>query len=57
MNENRFNRIDCKLDCLTRGQKRLKAVEGVSKSYEDRIKLLEYKSIDIEARGRQLSNV
>ena len=53
MNENRFNRIDCKLDSLARGQKRLKAVEGVLKSYEDRIKLLEYKSIDIEARGRR----
>ena len=51
MNENRFSRIECKLDSVVRSQKRLKAAENVLKSYDDRIKLLEYKSIDIEARG------
>ena len=53
MNENRFSRIECKLDSVVRSQKRLKAAENVLKSYDDRIKLLEYKSIDIEARGRR----
>ena len=52
LNENRFKRIEGKLDIEVRNQKRLTSIEKVIRSYEDRIKLLEYKSIDIEARGR-----
>ena len=53
LNENRFRRIEGKLDIAVRNQKRLTSIEKVIRSYEDRIKLLEYKSIDIEARGRR----
>lgn len=53
LGESRFARIEQKLDSVVQGQKRLKTFENVLKSYEDRIKLLEYKSIDIEARARR----
>ena len=53
LGESRFARIEQNLDSVVQGQKRLKTFENVLKSYEDRIKLLEYKSIDIEARARR----
>ena len=34
------------LDSVTKQQKRVSRLETVVKSYEDRIRLLEYKSID-----------
>ena len=52
-NENRFRSIEGKFDIAIQNQKRLMSIEKVLRSYEDRIMLSEYKSIDTEARGRR----
>lgn len=45
--------VDVKVDSLTDMNKRLGQAETVIKSHSDRLKLLEYRSIDIEARSRR----
>lgn len=53
LNDNRFRRIEQMLENVGKQHKRLTKVESVVRSYEDRIRLLEYKSIAIEARSRR----
>lgn len=53
MNDNRFRRVEKMLENLGDHHNRLTKIESVVRSYEDRIRLLEYKSIDLEARSRR----
>ena len=53
LSECRFERIEGKLGTLVENQKKINNIEKVLRSHEARIRLLEYKSIDIEARGRR----
>ena len=51
--ENRFRDITNTLDELVNANKNVAKIENVVRSHEDRIRLLEYRSIDIEARSRR----
>ena len=53
VNENRFKRLESIFDTVANHQRRISKIESVMKSYDDRIRLLEYKSIDLEARSRR----
>ena len=53
LNEKRFRNLENVCGSVIKNSKRLSKVETVMKSQEDRIRLLEYKSIDLEARSRQ----
>ena len=53
VNEIRVSSIDRKVDELTNVSSRVDAVENVVRSQHDRLKLLEYRSIDLEARSRR----
>ena len=46
-------KIEQKVDSINKLNGRMQRVETVVNSYNDRLKLLEYKSIDIEARSRR----
>ena len=53
INEKRFKNLENICGSVLKHSKRLSKVESVVKSQEDRIRLLEYKSIDLEARSRR----
>ena len=53
VNEKRLKHYEQMLDGALKQKSRVDKVESVVRSYEDRIKLLEYKSIDLEARSRR----
>ncbi|MEW8548621.1 MAG: hypothetical protein AB2693_34400 [Candidatus Thiodiazotropha sp.] len=53
LNENRFKHMENVFETIGKEQKKLLKVESVVRSHEDRIRLLEYKSIDLEARSRR----
>lgn len=53
VNENKVNYIQNKLDSVTAIRPRVARVENVVKSHNDRLKLLEYRSLDLEARSRR----
>ena len=53
VNEKRFKHFKLMLYGVTKKQKRVSRLETVVKSYEDRIRLLENNSIDLEARSRR----
>ena len=53
VNENRVSSIQNKLSVITNVGTRVSAVENVVRSQHDRLKLLEYRSIDLEARSRR----
>lgn len=53
VNENRVSSIQNKMDNMLDLKSRVGAVESVVKSQHDRLKLLEYRSIDLEARSRR----
>lgn len=52
-NQNKIMHVELKVDAIIRLNNRMGRVETVMTSYNDRMKLLEYKSIDIEARSRR----
>ncbi|MCG8033763.1 MAG: hypothetical protein JAZ03_16535, partial [Candidatus Thiodiazotropha taylori] len=51
--QNKIMIVEQKIDAINRLNGRVQKVEKVINSYNDRLKLLEYKSIDIEARSRR----
>lgn len=51
--ENRFRSLTSTLEGIAHKHKTVDKIESVVKSHGDRIRLLEYKSIDIEARSRR----
>ena len=51
--EARFQNLENVFGSVKKQKKRLSQVETVIKSYDDRIRLLEYKTIDLEARSRR----
>ena len=53
VNEARFNNLEQKFDKICKQQKHISKLDSVVLSYEERIKMLEYKSIDLEARSRR----
>ena len=53
VNEKRLKHYEQMLDGALKQKSRVDKVESVVRSYEDRIKLLEYKSIDLEASSRR----
>ncbi|MCG7869107.1 MAG: hypothetical protein JAY74_22405, partial [Candidatus Thiodiazotropha taylori] len=53
VNESRVSLIQTKLDSVLNINSRVSAIENVVKSQNDRLKLLEYRSLDIEARSRR----
>lgn len=53
VNESRVSLIQTKLDSVLNIKSRVSAIENVLKSQHDRLKLLEYRSLDIEARSRR----
>ncbi|MEW8560931.1 MAG: hypothetical protein AB2541_02465 [Candidatus Thiodiazotropha sp.] len=53
VNENRVKLIQGRIDDVVNVKKRISDVENVVRSHAERLKLLEYRSIDIEARGRR----
>ena len=53
VNEGRVGYIQNKLDTVLNIRSRVTAVENVIRSQNDRLKLLEYRSIDLEARSRR----
>ncbi|MEW8547345.1 MAG: hypothetical protein AB2693_27875, partial [Candidatus Thiodiazotropha sp.] len=53
LNEARVVTIQNKLDTVIDLSKRVSSVERVLKSHDDRLTLLEYRSLDIEARSRR----
>ena len=52
-NQQKISHVEQKIDSINRLNGRIQRVETVVNSYNDRLKLLEYKSIDIEARSRR----
>ena len=52
-NQQKITHVEQKIDSINRLNGRIQRVETVVSSYNDRLKLLEYKSIDIEARSRR----
>ena len=53
LNEQRVKYIQHSMDSLVPVQKRVKEIEHVVKSQSERLKLLEYRSLDSEARSRR----
>lgn len=53
INEGKFEQLERKLDSVLTLRTRVDNMDTVIRSHENRLKLLEYKSIDIEARGRR----
>ena len=53
VNESRVSSIQNKLDTMLNIRSRVTVVENVIRSQNDRLKLLEYRSIDLEARSRR----
>ena len=53
LNEKRFKNLESICGSVIKHSKRLSKIETVIKSHEDRIRLIEYKSIDLEARSRR----
>ncbi|MCG8047033.1 MAG: hypothetical protein N0E48_15590, partial [Candidatus Thiodiazotropha endolucinida] len=53
VNENRVSSIQNKMDTMLNLKSRVGVVENVIKSQHERLKLLEYRSIDLEARSRR----
>ena len=53
LNERRFRQLEHMLDGVVSQEKHISKLNTVVSSHEDRIRLLEYKSIDIEARSRR----
>ena len=51
VNESRVSAIQSKLDAVLNIRSRVTAVENVIRSQNNRLKLLEYRSIDLEARS------
>lgn len=50
---NKLMQVEQKVDCVQSLSTRVSKAETVIKSHENRLKLLEYKSIDIESRSRR----
>ena len=50
---NKLSQVERKVDCVAPLTKRVVNVENVISSHEQRLQLLEYKSIDIESRSRR----
>ena len=53
MNESRVYTIQNKLDSILNIKARVASIENVIKSQHDRLKLLEYRSLELEARCRR----
>ena len=53
VNEGRVGYIQNKLDTVLNIRSRVSVVENIIRSQNDRLKLLEYRSIDLEARSRK----
>lgn len=53
VNEGKFELLERKLDSVITLRTRVDNMSTVIRSQENRLKLLEYKSIDLEARGRR----
>ena len=53
VHEARFDNLEQRLDKICKQQKHISKLDSVVISFEDRIKILEYKSIDLEARSRR----
>ena len=53
VNEGRVSSIQTKLDSILNLNSKVSKIETVLKSQHDRLKLLEYRSLDIEARSRR----
>ena len=53
VNEGRFLRLEQVFDNVVKQNKRISTIESVISSHEDRIPLLEHKSIDLEARSHR----
>ena len=53
LNENRFRHVEQMFDKVYTHGKKLSKMSSVLISYEDRMRLLEYKSIELEARSRR----
>ena len=52
-NQRKITHVKKKIDCINRLNGRVQKAETVMNSYNDRLKLFEYYSIDIEARSRR----
>ena len=52
-NQRKITHVEQKIDAINRLNCQVQRVETVFSSYNDRLKLLEYKSIDIEAHTRR----
>ena len=53
LNEGRFKRLEHIMDNIGKHKHQIANIESAVRSQEDRIRLLEYKSIDLEARSRR----
>ena len=53
INEQRVKYIQTKVDSVLPVKKRVAEIENVLRSHSERLKLLEYRSLDIEARSRR----
>ena len=53
VNESKVGKIERLLGTMTKKEKRVSEIETVVRSHNDRLRLLEYKSLDIEARSRR----
>ena len=53
LNEGKVERIEHMLSSVVRKQKRISEIETVIRSHDDRLRMLEYKSLDVEARSRR----
>ena len=53
LNEARFRKLEKNFDKVCSQQKHIKKLDSVVVSHADRIRLLEYKSVDLEAKSRR----
>ena len=53
LNQGKVERIENMLFSVVKRQKRISDIETVVRSHDSRVRLLEYKSLDIEARSRR----
>ena len=53
LNEDKVERIEHMLSSVVRKQKRISEIETVIRSHDDRLRMLEYKSLDVEACSRR----
>ena len=52
-NQGRLGKLERKMNSIIRITNRMQDIEAVVNSHDDRLKLIEYKSIDMEARSRR----